>query len=112
MAKRKQDETEEMPPVTVETVKEEPLKTTETVKIVPAEVVTSDGAIASGKRSSGSAGHEPVALPPGSEYTYILNDDTGEMRQVVARAGYAPTPMPFGFRLATADEVKKETPNG
>lgn len=92
MAKRKvprQEDMQEMPPVTVETVVERPLKTVETVEIVPnAETIG-------------------LALPADSELTHIYNEDTREMRQVVARAGYAPAPMPFGFRLATADELAK-----
>jgi hypothetical protein len=90
MAKRKvprQEETQELPPVTVETVLERPLKTTETVEIVP------------------SAETIGLTLPPDSELTHIYNEDTQEMRQVVARAGYAPAPMPFGFRLVTAEEA-------
>jgi hypothetical protein len=94
MAKRKPskpqaDETQEMP-VTIETVKAEPLKTTETVEIKPADAV-------------------PVApVDPDHEVQWIINDDTGEMRQTIARAGYAPAPMPFGFRLAKANEVSGE----
>ena len=49
-----------------------------------------------------------VQLPEGSELLYIINDDTGEIRQAVTRAGYAPAPMPFGFRLARANEVPTE----
>lgn len=44
-------------------------------------------------------------LAPDTELQYIYNEDTGELRQVVARAGYAPVPMPFGFRLARNEEV-------
>ena len=38
-------------------------------------------------------------LAPDTELQYIYNEDTGELRQVVARAGYAPVPMPFGFSV-------------
>lgn len=90
MAKRKsrpaaqpkpQDDTQEMP-VTIETVKAEPLKTVETVEVRLPRSVVDDG-----------------------EDCYIYNEDTGELRLVRARAGYAPAPMPFGFRLARNEEI-------
>lgn len=68
MAKRmvpRQDETQEQPPVTVETAK----------------------------------------IVPDAEDCYIYNEDTGELRMVRTRAGYAPAPMPFGFRLAKDSEI-------
>lgn len=42
---------------------------------------------------------------PDTEDCYLYNEDTGELRMVRMRAGYAPTPMPFGFRLARAEEI-------
>lgn len=49
---------------------------------------------------------KPIAPPvDASEDCYIINDDTGELRLVRTRAGYAPAPMPFGFRLAKNEEI-------
>lgn len=94
MAKRKhsQDDTQELPPVTVETVDAKPLKTVETVEIVPVD-------------------ESPIPLPAespvvdDSEDCYIFNEDTGELRLTRVRAGYAPAPMPFGFRVAKNEEI-------
>lgn len=79
MAKRTTRKTP--PPRPVET-----LKPVETVEVKPAE----------------------PALPPDSEWQWIIHEDTGELRQVAARAGYAPTPMPQGFRLAKSSEVPND----
>ena len=52
---------------------------------------------------------EPApTLPPDTEMQWIISENTGELRQVTSRAGYAPTPMPAAFRLAKADEVPGE----
>jgi len=67
MAKRKQDDTQELPPMTIEAVQ--------------------------------------IVTEPDSTQMYIINDDTGELRQVTARLGYAPVSLPFGFRLAHEEEV-------
>lgn len=81
-----QDDTQEMP-VIVETVKAEPLKTVETVEVREPEASL------------------PRSVVKDGEDCYIYNEDTGELRMVRARAGYAPAPMPFGFRLARNEEI-------
>jgi len=77
MAKHKhsqQDDTQELPPVTVETV-----------EIVPVD-------------------ESPVVVDDAVD-CWLYNEDTGELRLTRVRAGYAPAPMPFGFRLAKNDEI-------
>lgn len=113
MAKKaKQDETQELPPVTIETVTEAPLRTMETVEVKDAEDVTIDldaydESVKKVYFADGSTlEQEGMVAPPDTELTHIYNEDTGDWREVYTRAGYAPAPMPFGFRLATEVEVK------
>lgn len=40
-----------------------------------------------------------------AEDCWLYNEDTGEVRLTRVRAGYAPAPMPFGFRVAKNEEI-------
>ena len=55
--------------------------------------------------SLASASAPVVPVVDDSEDCYLYNEDTGELRMVRVRAGYAPAPMPFGFRLARNEEI-------
>lgn len=93
----KKDETQEMP-VTVETVQEQPLKTTETVEIKQAkdkpdfEFVETEEA-------------PDKTLHGRSDETFIVNEDTGTMTVIYSRRGYAKRPIPAGWREATEEEL-------
>lgn len=90
------EESNEQPPVTIETVHENvPVEQAKplTQSDLPSGMVGSvvDSAIA--------------AASDDSTISYIFNENTRELRQVTTRAGYASAPMPFGFRVATPDEI-------
>ena len=66
------------------------------------EAITSEGTIDNGKRSSGEVSGRTI--DDAVDY-WLYNEDTGELRLTRVRAGYAPAPMPFGFRVAKNEEI-------
>jgi hypothetical protein len=45
---------------------------------------------------------------PDHEIAYVVSDegkDAGKVREIKTRRGYAPAPLPFGYRPATDEEI-------